>query len=167
MSIIQEITAHRIDGWQGQYNRMMRWVGRFRELSRSEYRSDTKTHDYFDTLYACFQNIFMLKDWLLQNTELTNNDLNQFVNNNIEIGVCRDICNGTKHYNISSPSVTEHFGIIREFNSLNSSNNTPKFRIIVISGGKKFMLLSLIEKSVELWGRFIENKLSLKKEINT
>lgn len=164
MSIIQQITAHRVGGWLGQYNRMMRWVKRMESLHKLEYQSEMKTHDYYDTLYACFQNIFMLKDWLIEDTELTKSDLNQFVNSNLEIGICRDICNGTKHFNVSNPSVSDNFGIVREFNPLQPTNDEPKLKIIIISDGKKFTPLSLINKNVELWNGFIEDELKLEKK---
>ena len=102
MKILQEISSHRQGGWEGQYNRIIRWIYRFQKIERSELFNEEKSQDYFDTLYACFQNIFFLKDWLKNNTTLTSIKLNEFINTNKEIGLCRDICNSTKQPPASS-----------------------------------------------------------------
>ncbi len=162
MQSIQEISAHRNNGWQGQYNRVRRWADKFKKLSFVEDQGET-THYYFDTMYACFQNIFFLKDWLLEESPLTLGDLNEFVKGHKEIGICRDICNGTKHYNISNPSVDKEFGVIKQYNPYHKLWNTEKWEIIICSGGDTFKPLDLINKCIDLWDDFIAVKLNLRK----
>jgi len=72
LKTMDEITAHKSDGWQGQYNRMIRWINRFEDINSAELNNDSKSHTYFDIMYACFQNIFFLKDWLKEDSVLTN-----------------------------------------------------------------------------------------------
>ena len=167
MKSTQAISAHRHRDWQGQYNRMMRWVERFKEISFQENKSNGKTHLYFDTMYACFQNIFFLKDWLVENSTLTATDLNTFINSNKEIGVCRDICNGTKHYNISNASVDKEFGIIRQYVPFHKVWNISEWEIVICAGGDTYKPYDLISKSVELWDDFISGKLNLERKIST
>lgn len=160
MSIIQDLSAHRNSGWKGQYARIIRWIDRFKEIEYRERLNSDKSHIYFDTLYSCFQNIFMLKDWLLCNTSLKKQELNDFINNNIEIGICRDISNGTKHFDINHPSVSEHFGIINEFNPMSSFNKSSIKTIVIISAGYKYKPIDLIDSAMRLWDDFIYEKLS-------
>jgi hypothetical protein len=163
MKSIQENSAHRHDGWQGQYNRMMRWTKWFKELAFKENKSCEKTHLYFDTMYACFQNIFFLKDWLIQETSLTTGDLNSFIKAHKEIGVCRDICNGTKHFNITDESVDKEFWIIRQFNPYN--RDISEWEIIICAGVDIYKPYELIVKCIDLWEKFISDKLNLEKKI--
>ncbi len=167
MQIIQELSAHRHGDWQGQYNRMMRWVQRFRELCKNEAKSSEKSHAYFDTLYACFQNIFFLKDWLRENTSLSSDDLNAFINSNTEIGVCRDICNGTKHYNISNPSIDNQFGVIRQYVPFQKTWDVAEWEIIICAGGQIYKPEDLILKCIEHWDNFIIEKLNLEKKVSS
>ena len=168
MKSIQEISAHRNDGWQGQYNRMMRWFNMFRQLNLEEDKSSAKTHEYFDTMYACFQNIFFLKDWLKQDTSLTAKDLNAFINANKEIGICRDICNGTKHYELSDASVDNEFGIIRQYNPHPGvlGNPNSEWEIIICAGGDIYKPVDLISKCIDLWDCFITDKLNLERKVD-
>lgn len=164
MRIIQESSTHRQGNWQGQYNRMVRWVNRFQELSQQEVKSSEKTHIYFDTLYACFQNIFFLKDWLRENTPISSHELNTFINSNEEIGVCRDICNGTKHYNISNPSIDDKFGIIKQYVPFNKKRDVAEWEIIICAGGRIYKPDDLIFRCIKLWDDFIRSKLNLEKK---
>lgn len=165
MKTIKNESAHRYGGWQAQYNRMMRWVDRFKELSSKEHKESAKTHLYFDTMYTCFQNIFFLKDWLLHDTSLTSKDLNNFIDSNKEIGVCRDICNGTKHYDISSPSIDKEFGIIRQYDPHHDLWDSSEWEIIICAGGEIYKPYDLISRCIDLWDKFISNTLNLEKKV--
>jgi hypothetical protein len=155
MKIIQELSAHRQGGWQEQFNRINRWIDKFTYLEKSEEIAQDKSQEYFDTMYVCFQNMYILRDWLINTTSLTKEDLNKFIKDNKEIGICRDICNGTKHFNINNPSIDAEFGIIKGFNPLSSLNGLPTHYIIICAGGDQIKPLDLIKKSLELWETFI------------
>lgn len=102
-----------------------------------------------------------LKDWVIQNTALTSDDLNTFINKNKELGVCRDICNGTKHYNVSNASIDKELGIIRQYAPFHKVWDVAEWEIIVCAGGDTYKPKDLINKCVELWSNFIEDKLNL------
>lgn len=157
-TFLQKLSAHKFGGWIGQYDRAQRWIIRFKELKYEEY---SDSNYYFDIMYTCFQNIFYIKDWLVNdNTTNLNNDLlNQFINNNLEIGLCRDICNGTKHLTLNSASVDQNFSIIREFNSLSIINNKERFDIIILVAGKKYSPIILLEECMIKWNTFIKTHL--------
>ena len=142
----------------------MRWIERFKSLASEEAKSSDKSHAYYDTMYACFQNIFFLKDWLIHETELNSADLTAFISSNKEIGICRDICNGTKHYNITNPSVDSEFGVIRQYNPYHLLWNIPEWEIIICAGGNIYEPYDLIIKCVEAWDLFIFEKLKLEKK---
>ncbi|UTA69060.1 hypothetical protein [Emticicia sp. 21SJ11W-3] len=166
LETIRDLSAYRQDNWHGQYDRMLRWAERFRAISQQEIQIPNKSHTYFDTMYACFQNLFFLKDWIIKNSDLPNDDLNNFINNNEEIGICRDICNGTKHYNISHPSVDENFGIIHQYLPYHKVWNVAPYEIIICAGGKIYKPIELIEKCINIWDTFIYENLNLTGSVN-
>ena len=109
-----------------------------------------------DILYACFQNIFSLRDWLHHDGEVSNKLLNAFINENIEMQVCRDIANGTKHFNLSQASIDDDFTIIREYEPFHKILEVAPNRIVVLAGGHKFELKELAYRCIQLWEQFIK-----------
>lgn len=162
MNLIHELSFHRLGGWQGQYDRIIRWRDKFNSLTFDE-KNIEKAHEYLDFMYACFQSIFHLKDWLIQESSIKKDEVFEFINSNKEIGICRDICNGTKHYNITSPSVDEKFGFIRSYNPFHKQFNSPKWNVVLCAGGETYKPIDLINKCIILWNEFIALKLNLNK----
>ena len=165
MSSVHLFSAHRRGGWEGQYHRMVRWVDRFKKIDFWGTQEEA-IHEYFDTMYACFQNIFFLKDWLKQDSTVTNEDLNDFINNNKEIGICRDVCNGTKHYDITNASVDKQFGIIRSYNPYHESLGTSKWSIVICADGEIYKPHDLMIKCISLWNKFLSMKLNVAERTN-
>ena len=84
--------------YQEQYDRLNRWYKRFKEIN------DGRTHDkpseiYQDDVYAFFINCYHLKDWIKNDTVASSiaNNVENYINNNPELLLCADICNGLKH----------------------------------------------------------------------
>jgi len=84
--------------YQEQYNRLNRLYESFKEIN------DGKIHDkssefYQDVVYAFFMNCHHLKDWIKNDpaaASVTNN-VENYINNNPDLRLCADICNGVKH----------------------------------------------------------------------
>ncbi len=161
MKSLQKHSAHRHKGWKGQYDRMIRWSQRFQRAVSKDFghRSvEIDSHEYFDTLFSCLQNIFFLKDWLLNDSEISSSELNHFINSNPEMGLCRDICNGTKHFEINHPSVDAEFSIIREYDPFHDVWNTPEYFIVILAGGEKYQPFDLINKCIDIWNKFLRER---------
>ena len=89
--------------YQEQYNRLNRWYKRFKEIN------DGKIHDkpseiYQDDVYAFFMNCHHLKDWIKNDTAAASvaNNVENYINNNPDLSLCADICNGVKHLRLIS-----------------------------------------------------------------
>jgi hypothetical protein len=152
----QSPSIHTKDGWRGQYWRMIRWQELFLKTNFEDIL-DPNVHYQFDILYAFFQNAFFIRDWLIIDGNVSEAKVNDFIKNNIELGLCRDLCNGTKHYSISRPSVDGNFQILTEYNHF-----TGEWPVTLISDFGKYDLKDLAKKTVSLWSKFInDNGLSL------
>lgn len=148
------LSAHTIDGWQGQYALMMRYYERALE-------TDDKT-DELDFWIAFFQNCFYIKDWIVN--EKRNEDsslrkkLNEFINNNYEMQVCRDLCNGTKHLVISNESIDKHIAIFHEYNPWHKLDDSEKISWNAFVNGERRSMSSLAKSCIKHWNNFIRTE---------
>ncbi len=154
-------SVHKHQGWIGQYHRMLRWYEKFKVTNPGDFENPNIDEQH-DILFTCFQNIMILKDWLHYSGSIPKSELNDYFNQNLELRVCRDICNGTKHFVLTNASVDDDFTIIREYDPFHDDLDMEKNKTIVLSGGYKFELKELAWKCIELWKVFIQNS-----ELNT
>lgn len=139
---------------------MMRWDMRLENYNCSIIDGH-QLHDFLDTLYVTYQNIFHLKDWLYKDSVLDKELLNYFVNTNTEIGICRDIANGTKHFTLGDNfSVDKYFLISVVWNPLDNQQYFKDRKIRIISKAGLFDPFGLSKKCIALWTTFLtEQKL--------
>ena len=84
-----------------QLERVMRWYGRFKEISESKNTSQASIHDE-DVVYAFFINCYHLKDWIKNDSsqDEMRGKVEEFVNSSESLSICADLCNGLKHLTI-------------------------------------------------------------------
>jgi len=150
-------SVHKHRGWVGQYNRMLRWYEKFKRSNPADFESPNAEESQ-DLLFTCFQNIFILKDWLHHSAGISKKDLNDFISKNIELQICRDICNGTKHFDLTNASVDNDFTIIREYEPFHKVLGLERNKIIILAGGHKYELKSLAWDCIKLWQEFLKNQ---------
>lgn len=89
---------------------MVRWRTRVSEIYRSE-DSDA----IYDFTYAFFQSCYHLRDWLVSTGAASDKDMQTLFDSSIELQLCRDICNATKHLQYDRPSLDPRPRIGREW----------------------------------------------------
>jgi hypothetical protein len=94
------LTLQQVEGWQGQYHRMLRWPRRVIGAANGE-----PSADELDYLLAFFESAHHLRDWLARTGAVSIAELESFAASHVEIGICRDIANGFKHHSISRQSI--------------------------------------------------------------
>lgn len=164
-------------GWAGlnqdrpyleQFERAKRWhtvLNCFRNARISEDAVDQDRH--IDDIYAFFINCFHLKDWIVYSRPDLKNIVQQFVNENEALQICRDICNSTKHFSLIHPSTSEtpfgHSKLLREFQAIMLPGEDYPVRnqqYIILCDDKKHNVFMLADKCIELWTNFLRtNKL--------
>lgn len=96
-------------GWQDQWYRILRWRERVRQ-SRDDGRSDALgTEGYRDEVFALFQAMWHLKDWLKNDPsfeQLTGVE-DWIVDHSSALLVAADVANGSKHMTLSNPRAHE------------------------------------------------------------
>lgn len=114
-----------------QFERIKRWHERFKEIHSG--REHTRESDYYqDVVYAFFQNCWSLKDWIINSGALSKEkieEVEKFFHSNMDMKICRDIANGSKHLLIKEPSIDPNISIARREYSL-SLGGTPKIEVV-------------------------------------
>jgi len=100
-------SLHKGTGWKTQYELMERWYQRSKIAEEKV--------DIADFLFAFYQSCYHLGDWLPLTSKLTKEDLSDLFTKHLELRICRDICNVTKHFSIGNPSQEFELSIIQEY----------------------------------------------------
>jgi len=155
---LQSLSIHATNGWQTQFQRIIRYL-RILQTQKIDYSNWKDINAYLDVVITCFQNIFHLKDWLLNSTTLSNTELNKFIKQHKELGLCRDICNGTKHFEIKHhASIDKNFMIVRAQDPAYLKNKGPEYFILILSKAGIHQPFAFAKKCLQLWSDFIIEK---------
>ena len=94
--------------YQEQFSRLNRWYERFKIIN------DGKIHDkpsdfYQDDVYAFFMNCYHFKDWIKNDPSAASvaDKVETYINDNRELSLCADICNGLKHLTVKKRERSE------------------------------------------------------------
>ena len=136
-------SLHKNDGWRGQLLRVHRWHRRVIEAANDG------SPDLADFTSALFQNCYHLREWFQKTAKTNHGALNLIFKQSRELQVCRDICNGTKHFTLKHPSVDGAFSICWEYDPA----QVGKRRLVIIAG-EKYDLLDLAFRCVAALDEF-------------
>ena len=144
-----------------QYERVKRWYQRFKSISESK-EHNMPTDYYQDEVYAFFINCYHLKDWIKNDpsTNITEAEIENFVNSAEVLKVCGDLCNGSKHLTIKNPKLSTNTRIGSRHFALNLGSIFPIIHIEyeVISGDKVYDAFTLATNCLNAWETFLKKK---------
>jgi hypothetical protein len=137
---------------------MQRWYNRVQQIGIQKHQDEVAEYG-LDCIYSFFQNCYHLRDWLEHSRVVSQKQLADFFRSHIEMQVCRDICNGTKHFNLTRPSVDAHFSIGREYIPANWPGSMPHFNgtWFIIAGSDKYDIFDLTHKCMAHWNTFLND----------
>jgi hypothetical protein len=92
------------NNWTDQQARMERWYTEFKTFNDGFIHENPDYYHCLDVVYAFFQNCYHLKDWLKNDKKVTipNEVIEEFINHNDCLRICADICNASKHFEVTS-----------------------------------------------------------------
>jgi len=100
---------HRRDGFKNQFERTYRWLMRLQDIESGQYvqirQDENLQRDY---LLAFFNACFSIRDWV--KGEAGWDKIAARVDSDVQLLLCRDIANGSKHMTLTHPSVDANFG---------------------------------------------------------
>ncbi len=163
-----------------QFERIKRWKTRIDAFRYSNSNED-EIPSQLDFICAFFVNCYHLRDFLTYSKVISDEIVKNFIDANIEMQICRDICNESKHCSLTNPSI----GVIdpktkkkkaigfssvilrKEYDPfqeiLKQSNPIKKIKYVVMANGENFDLFELADKCVMLWENFLRENGCLNK----
>lgn len=146
-----------------QFNRVKRWYENI-ALTDQGRPHDRPSDFYQDEFYVFFQNCYHLKDWIRndQSVGAAADKVEKFINNNEEMRLCADICNGSKHLYLSSSRSGQdpQFGQRKFHVRIGGPPTTisAKYSIDTLVGPVD--AFELATKCLEAWENFIRSNIS-------
>ncbi len=146
-----------------QFERVKRWYNRLVKIDQGR-QHDLPSDCYQDEVYAFFLNCYHLKDWIKNDKSVgaAAEKVEQFIDNNKELSLCADICNGIKHLRLTRTRSRQdpRFGK-RNFNlGLGGPETTisVKYSIDTLSG--LVDAFELATKCLQAWEKFIVSNIN-------
>jgi hypothetical protein len=147
-----------------QWERVNRWYNRFKMINTGR-PHDQPSENYQDDVYAFFLNCYHLKDWIRndQSTGAAAGKVEKFVENSVELNLCRDICNSIKHLKLkcSKSGKDPRFG--RRDNKLDLGGGAPtiavNYEIQTTTG--PIDAFELATKCIRAWESFFESNITV------
>lgn len=148
----------RFERWRGQYDRMLRWRERLVHAHAEADLAEGWANEAWDIAFAFFQNAYHLKDWILTDRPDLKSSLETLIKTNSPLQFCADICNGTKHREVTrGHRVSSHLAGAREY----APHEPTKQRLVVIGPTGPRPVLELAEECVCAWQSYIDAHLQV------
>ena len=137
-----------LEGWKGQYNRMLRWQNRAIESMQGD-----DGNEIYDFIYAFFQSSYHLRDWLISDNAATKEEMKNLFSQSVELQLCRDICNATKHLQYDNAGIDSRPLIAREWDIFKKEPSG-----FSLYSDKKRPINELMAACVVAWDSLLQSK---------
>jgi hypothetical protein len=133
---------------------------RAQRFQKRIHNQDRDSTEYDDDLLSFFMHCHHLKDWVEKdlNADTTKQEVKDLIANNIELQICADLANRSKHVvfkiapwqdaKITGRSVTIDLG----------RGASTSEHIIMLKDGSKYSALDVADKAVDIWSQFLQSK---------
>ena len=139
---------------------MKRWYKRFKEINNGQIH-DKSSEFYEDEIYAFFMNCYHLKDWIKNDPAAASvaNKVEGYINNNPELSLCTDICNGLKHFHLDRERSGESpkFGKTKAKLCLGTGPTTIAVKYEIKTKSGPIDAFDLARKCMKAWEDFIKS----------
>lgn len=148
-----------------QFYRIKRWHSRL-NMIRTSNSPETEADNQIDFIYAFFTNCFIFEDWL-KNSGVNSKKIYDYRDQHIELKICRDLCNNTKHLLLrrGKPSISKlaksnelSYGVtihkVYDDSSLNKPLKNSNYAIV--ADFNTYNVFEVADKCVLLWENFLE-----------
>lgn len=158
--LLQE-TDHMSAKWEQQLQRTKRYLQKFRQVNDGR-PHDQHASNYDDVVITFFQHCYHVKDWIKNDPACGSwSSVESFINATLELAICADICNATKHLTLKTQRSGSTPQITGSHLQLNIGGEIPaisiKYEIDASDGPMD--AFELAEKCVAAWDQFVANNI--------
>ena len=101
--------SHLGTDWRDQWERVKRWHRRLERIRAAPpLKGAPEEPQALDEVFAFFMNCYHLADWLANDHDNPHPEVWPFVEGSEPLRLCRDVCNGLKHYRLDPAKRTTH-----------------------------------------------------------
>ena len=158
-------TSHLGTGWQDQRARVGRWHKRLFAIGFG-IPTDMSKADALDFVFAFFMNCYHLRDWVIGSGFKPEADVDAFIRGNPDMALCRDICNGLKHFRIHAKGASApNWSTATMFPSTTTvpavpvpvpgREPIPDERWEITTGTDNIDMFDLADRCLAAWDRFL------------
>ena len=146
-------SLHNSDGWEAQWGRVERWYKRMTTAKNKP--------DILDFTFAFFQACAALPEWLELTGAVTREEVGAFVNSHVELGICQDVSNVTKHCSLTRKGHEDNeLSIIREYSPPNNLHFRPGYyggdaRLTIVADKRTYDVRELADTCIETWRTYL------------
>ena len=146
-------SAENILGWRTRYDAVLRW----RDRCVGCY-SDGRaiSDDALDFVLAFFIFCYSLRDFVIKTGGVKAKYIDDLIADSEPMRICRDVCNRSKHCNISSPSIDSSWSLGREYAPW--PDGTSGFRHFLIAESRTAHPLEVVKQCVQFWDDLVAGK---------
>ena len=143
--------------YQEQFKRLNRWYECFKKINNGKIHN--KPSDFYqDEVYAFFMNCHHLKDWIKNDPAAASvaDKVENYINNNPELSLCADICNGLKHLHLISDRSGERpkFGPRKYKVGLGIGSTTIAVKYTINTSSGPIDAFEIATKCINAWEKF-------------
>ena len=142
--------------YREQLDRTTRALARLREIYLGRVH-DRTSDEYRDCVLWFFQNCHHLKDWLANDPSgrFASKDVEGYINDNTDLQLCADLCNGSKHLTIDRNRSAENPRLGGQSATIDVAAQRISISFAVETDGGARDALDLAERCTQLWVDFI------------
>jgi len=146
-----------------QFNRVKRYHIRIQNIYSGAYQTEWSDRiSREDDVVTFFIHCFHLRDWIihLNRVGVTAKEVDNFINKHLELKICADFANGSKHCTLTRTTRTKlrqpHIVTFEHKSLLGLSEDSFKSKFQILSGRNVYDVLTLATQCVDLWEKFIK-----------
>lgn len=161
------------------FERIKRWKKRI-DAFRYSNGTEDEMNNQLDFIYAFFINCYHLSDFLRRSKVVSNDVIARFIEDNLEMQMCRYICFESKHCSLETlkSGITDSATgkklihgltgcIVKEYDPfqavLKNDNPIKNIKYVLLANGKNYDLFELADTCVKLWEKFLQENNCLSK----
>jgi hypothetical protein len=145
-----------------QWDRVLRWHHRLARIRAVLPRSGPEKRYALDDIFAFFMNCYHLADWIAQDGEKPRHEVEAFIDQSEPMRLCRDVCNGLKHYRLDpgrrseNPNWTTTTVITFEAGAEPPAPSEITAGWVILTEGRTIDMFELADACVAEWRRFLD-----------
>ena len=152
-----------------QVERTKRYLERIRSFYKGIPSPYHSINGFEDDVISFFMHCYHIKDWIfhLNKKGLKRSELDEFINNNLDLRICADFCNGSKHCKLtrgrrtsSQPHIIGKNHWRCDYASIDfpKRESTERATFQLLANNEIYDVLELAERCYALWIQYIEEK---------